>query len=141
MRAPRTTPSAAAHAAGAVVVGAAIAVDPGGWFPFGPTKWLAASVAVAAAVTVTAWEGGRPRLPRRFVAIGAALLAWTVLAAAFGRDPLYAWTGTPERHLGVLAWLLFAAAVGASFDRRSIGRWTRWCTAAAAWCGAYAVVE
>src|SRR5690606_20027788 len=47
-------------------------------------------------------------------------------AAALGRDGIYAWVGTPERHLGVLAWALAALAliVGQSLgdegDRRTV---------------------
>ncbi|MEJ7846321.1 MAG: hypothetical protein WKF93_11820, partial [Acidimicrobiales bacterium] len=32
-------------------------------------------------------------------------------AAAVGLDPLYGWTGTPERHLGALTWVLLVAAL------------------------------
>lgn len=39
-----------------------------------------------------------------------AFVGWTGLAAVAGVDPLYAWTGTPERHAGVVAWALCALA-------------------------------
>ena len=41
-----------------------------------------------------------------------------------GRDPLYAWIGTPERRFGVLTWALCALAmvVGSSLDPRRHGR-------------------
>ena len=40
-----------AHVAGAIVLGSAVAFDPGGWYPFGPTKWLVASTLIACAAT------------------------------------------------------------------------------------------
>lgn len=143
VRTPRARPSAAAHAAGAIVVGTTVALDPGGWYPFGPTKWFLVSVTVGVACCAALWEGHRVRLPRRVLLLWGSFLAWTMLAAALGRDPLYAWIGTPERRLGVLAWVLFAAccALGSTFAITSVVRWTRWATVAALWCGVYAVVE
>ena len=39
------------HLAGAVVLGSAVALDPGGWYPFGPAKWFVVSTLIAAAAT------------------------------------------------------------------------------------------
>ncbi len=65
------------------------------------------------------------------IAVSPSLAALTlvgalVLGALFGSDELYAWIGTPERHLGVLAWMLalLAFVVGQSLedgDRRFVG--------------------
>ena len=96
---------------------AMLAVDPWGWYPFGPLKWaLVSALGVAGAALVL-----RDRLLRvdRPVALAAlALVAWLALAAALGEDPLYAWIGTPERRFGVLTWALCALllAVGSSLD-------------------------
>ena len=132
-----------AHITGAIVLGSAVALDPGGWYPFGPAKWLVVSVTIAAAVTYALARGLRPRLPRWAWGLFAALLAWLVLAAALGRDPLYAWTGTPERHLGVLAWLLFGCcfALGSMLDASGVRVVMRWSVVAGLWCGGYAIVE
>jgi hypothetical protein len=92
---------------GALAPATFLAVDPAGWYPFGPVKWLAVSVlgfgGVAAVLAV------RPvSLPRPLGLAVVVWLGWLVVAAAVGLDPLYAWIGTPERHLGVLTWVLCA---------------------------------
>lgn len=102
-----------------------LAVDPWGWYPFGPVKWLAVSTLVPAGAALVL-----ARRPLRVAVLptGAALalVAWLAVAAALGRDGIYAWVGTPERHLGVLAWALAALAliVGQSLgdegDRRTV---------------------
>ena len=101
-----------------------LAVDPAGWYPFGPVKWLAVSVLVPAGAALVL-----ARRPLRVAVVptaaALALVGWLALAAALGRDPLYAWTGTPERHLGVLTWALctLALVVGQSLedgDRRTV---------------------
>jgi hypothetical protein len=131
------------HLAGAVVLGSAVALDPGGWYPFGPAKWFVVSTLIAGAATYALACGLRPRLPRWAWRQFAALLVWLVVAAALGRDPLYAWTGTPERHLGVLAWVLFGAcfAIGSMLDTSGVRVVMRWSVAATLWCGGYAIVE
>lgn len=103
----------AGAAVGVVVVAVVAAVDPAGLAPFGPARWAVATTGVAALAAVVL--GRRSRRPaRRPTALFAAFLAWACVAAAAGLDPLYAWTGTPERHAGVLAWALclVAFAVG-----------------------------
>jgi len=84
---------------------AVLVVDPFGWYPFGPAKF--------AAVSVTGFGGtalvlaSRPVRLRGRTAITLGLfLVWLALAALVGFDPVYAWTGTPERRLGVITWLL-----------------------------------
>jgi O-antigen ligase/Flp pilus assembly protein TadD len=95
----------------------AVAVDPAGWNPFGPAKWLAVSVLVPLGAALVQAHRPLRLVGGPIVAIGA-LAGAMALAAAFGVDPLYAWTGTPERHLGVLTWVLIAVAfvVGQSLD-------------------------
>ncbi len=93
---------------GALVPLAFLAVDPTGWFPFGPAKWLAVSLlgsAGAAAVLATR----RVSVPGPLLVAIAVWVVGVAAAAAVGHDPLYAWIGTPERHLGVATWLLCAA--------------------------------
>jgi hypothetical protein len=96
---------------------ALLALDPAGWFPFGPVKWLAVSTLVLGGSALVLAD--RPvRVHRTLLLAVGALLAWLAVAAAVGLDPVYAWTGTPERHLGVLTWALAALAlvVGGSLD-------------------------
>ena len=145
VRAPeRAEAGAVAHLAGAVVLGAVVAVDPDGWYPFGPAKWWVVSTAIVAAAAVAGRDravvGSLARSRRR----GPVLLVWLAVAAALGRDPLYAWIGTPERHLGWITWVLLALScwVGTALaERAALVRWTRWVVVAAAWCGVYVLVE
>ncbi|MEY2567104.1 MAG: hypothetical protein QOE35_1633 [Actinomycetota bacterium] len=119
-----------------------LVVDPGGLAPFGPAKWLAVSaLVVAGAATVL----GRPHppLPRRLVMAWGAFLLVAGGAAAFGVDRVYAWTGTPERHLGWLTWglcaLAFATARALRPDERSTVMWVA--VAACGLAGTWAVAE
>ncbi len=131
------------HAAGAVVVASVVAVDPGGWYPFTVAKFTA----VALALTWCWWEamrhpGGR-RLPRSLAVVWWVLLALLGIAALAGREPWYAWIGTPERSLGWLTWVGFAAAATAgarltAHDRRVL---VRWCVVAGVMVGVYGVIE
>ncbi len=92
-------------------------VDPAGWYPFGPVKWLAiTTIVLAGAAVVFARRPVRMAVAPTLAAI--ALVAALAVGALFGADGLYAWVGTPERHLGVLAWVLAALAfvVGQSLD-------------------------
>ncbi len=102
---------------GALAPLSVLAVDPAGWFPFGPGKWLVLSVLLpAGAAAVLA---AQPlRVPRALAVALAALVVAMGAAALVGLDPRYAWTGTPERHFGVLTWALaaLALAVGCSLD-------------------------
>jgi O-antigen ligase len=110
---PGPPPRAASERAGALgrvlavlVVGLAVAVDRDGWTPFGPARWLVATTLGAAAIALAARRTAQ-RVDRATAVAGVALVGWSALAAAFGVDPLLAWIGTPERHLGVLTWVLF----------------------------------
>jgi O-antigen ligase len=119
-----------------------LAMDPGGWSPFGPVKWLVISVLTLVTIALAAWSE-RIEIEPRLTLLWAGLVAVMGVAAIGGLDPLYAWTGTPERHLGVLTWLLIGAAFVA-------GQQLRWSDrnvlslgiAAAGWIvGGYAAVE
>ena len=89
----------------ALAVGVVAAVDPGGWFPFGPAKWLV--VSVLGCVALAAWftEGSIAKVSR-FERWALGLFALLLVVAGLGAlDGRYAWLGTPERHFGVLTWL------------------------------------
>ena len=96
---------------------AALITDPGGWYPFGPGKWLVVSTLIPLGSALVWWD--RPlRTAGRASLLGAALVAWMAVAALVGVDGTYAWIGTPERHFGVLTWALAALAlvVGQTLD-------------------------
>lgn len=123
----------------AVVAG----LDPSGWYPFGPAKWTAVTVTLGLVAAATWWHAP-VRVPRRPMLLWVALLGWLAIAAAFGADPWYAWIGTPERHLGVVGWVVFAAAflagsqLSTPADVRTLCRGV---VVAALFCGGYSVVE
>jgi O-antigen ligase/Flp pilus assembly protein TadD len=84
-------------------IAALCAVDPSGLAPFGPAKWALVPTLVLLGFAALAHEG---RLRLDGARALAAFVAWTAVCAAFGLDGLYAWTGTPERHFGVITWAL-----------------------------------
>lgn len=103
-----------------VILSAAFAVDPDGLRPFTSLRWLLVST-LTVLVALALRRSGRPHdasigLPSWFLAIGSALLISMVVAAALVGDQATAWLGHPQRHLGVLAWIVFgtAALVGAA---------------------------
>ncbi len=97
---------------GAVAPVSMLAVDPAGWFPFGPVKWLAVSTLVLAGAAAL-WSVTPLRVPRSLGLALLVLLAAMAAAAAVGEDPLYAWIGTPERRFGVVGWALCVLAMAA----------------------------
>lgn len=132
-----------ADLAGAVVLASVVAVDPRGWYPFVVAKFAAVSIAVVVAWWVAISDRGSV-LDRRVVVAFTGLLVVLSIAALVGRDPLYAWVGTPERHLGVVTWVLAGAALAtgsrlADIDR--LVRFSRWVVASGLVLGAYAYVE
>jgi O-antigen ligase len=79
--------------------------DPFGWAAFGPLKWAVVST-LALAASATMWLQPFEHHSMSTVAwIG--FLSWGAVCAATGLDPVYAWIGTPDRHLGWLTWLVF----------------------------------
>lgn len=129
----------AARIGAVVIVASTVAVDPWGATPFGPARWSVVTVGVLAVVALTRpWRLRSDRLVR----LWAALLAWLALATVLAVDPLHAWIGTPDRRLGLLAWLLSAAAFLAG-RRLGHGRVTLaigW-TIAAVVAGAWSLLE
>lgn len=109
--------------AGPVLLGALapftfLLVDPAGWYPFGPVKWAAVSVLGLGGVAVV-FATRRLVVPRSLAVAMVGWLGWLAVAAAVGLDPTFGWVGTPERHLGVVTWVLCALLLlaGASLRR------------------------
>jgi len=104
MGAERTTVAAAAW-----VLLAVLTVDPQGWYPFGPAKWLVVSTGVCALLASTLLARPLTVIPQLQILM-LALVGVLAVAAALGLDVRYAWIGTPERHFGFITWLLLAVA-------------------------------
>src|SRR3954468_2282217 len=76
------TPGPALVAA-ALVPLAVLVVDPAGWFPFGPVKWLVVSVLVPLGAALL-WRDRPVRVQRAATVASLALVAWLAVAAAAG---------------------------------------------------------
>lgn len=99
--------SARARRVSVVLVVAAVylAFDPWGWDSFRPFRWLL--VSAVAAVAIASVLHGTLVTDRRPTLAFAALVSWVTVSAVFAADPLHAWIGTPDRHMGLLTWVLF----------------------------------
>lgn len=111
----------------AVLPGALLAIDPAGWFPFGPARWWIVSTLGVLALAGVLLRADPLRIERRVVAAWAIVLTVLAVAAAWGVDGRYAWIGTPERRLGWATWLLFAVMhlVGRNLDPAAVRRGLR----------------
>lgn len=99
-----------------------LAFDPAGWTPFGPLKWMIFTAGTVAALAALSTR--EIRIERTTLWAWAVLLAWLMVVASIGVDPLHGWLGTPERHLGVIAWILFAGCfvLGQGADAIAVAR-------------------
>ena len=127
---------------GAAVVAVSVVFDPWGLAPFGPIKW-AAFTALALAGTAAVLSGQAVSFHGPSLAGWGAFLAWGAVVSLFAVDPFHTWFGTPQRRLGWVAWVLFAAlylvgqGVGADARRPLLVAGV----VALAVTGGYAVVE
>jgi O-antigen ligase/Tfp pilus assembly protein PilF len=106
---PRSRPPASAWALAALVVASVAVFDPAGWAAFGPVKWAAVTTLTLLAAALLAFQGPFP-IHRGSAFAWAAFLAWGVAVSLAALDPLSSWIGTPDRRLGLVAWVLFAVA-------------------------------
>jgi O-antigen ligase len=102
--------SIGARLLGVLPVASVLVADPAGLAPFGPAKWLAVSSIAAAGVGAVLLRTSSGRADRQTSRWWLALLASLTLGAVFGGDVPTAILGHPVRHLGLLTWVLFAAA-------------------------------
>lgn len=123
-------------------IAAVVAADPAGWNPFGPAKWAAVSTTVAV-LALDLVRRRRWRVPTVAAVLWIVLLGLAVASALGAVDGWYAWVGTPERHFGVLTWVLLAVCFvgGAQLDGGHLIWIGRGSAVAAVWLGAYASVE
>lgn len=124
----------------ALPVAAVVAIDPSGLAPFGPIKWALVPALVLAGIALLLRDG-RLRIGRGWAL--PAFVGWTAVTAGVGLDGLYAWTGTPERHLGVIAWVLVLLAWwgGRSLDGAARQRVFASCATVAGVIGLWAGAE
>lgn len=129
-------------ALGALVVGTVVAADPSGWAPFGPAKWLVVSTLGALGVGLALWRRGSAAHRWSWWA-WAALVALLTLAALVNDDVPTALLGHPDRHLGVLTWLLLWAlfVAGQRLDAASATTVVSATVVAALVLGGWSVVE
>ena len=112
---------------GALLVGAVMVVDPAGLAPYGPARWMVISTVgfLGAGLAVHA---GRVAIERRFARLWAVLVVFILLGAVFGDDVRVALVGHPDRHFGLMTWVLLVAMFYAGLqldtpgDRRIIAR-------------------
>ena len=96
-----------AWALAALIVGTTIAVDPGGLVPTGPLRWTA--ITVTTGVTLGFVVLRPVAIPKALTGLWLALIGVLAIATLKAVDPLSAWIGTPDRRLGLLAWITFPA--------------------------------
>lgn len=132
--------------AAGISIASILVIDPGGLSPFGPAKWAAVSCLVLALFATVVFDLRQRRLryqPSLLLALWGAFILVAGISAMFGLDPLYTWLGTPERHLGVLAWVLCAAAfvAGGLLNHREVHRVAHVSAVVAGIVGMWAVAE
>lgn len=100
-------------------VAALVAMDPWGWDRFGPFHWALLSVlslvAIARTLAGASSSGAATTRIDPLLWIGwGVLLGGLTLSTALSDDRWHAVVGTPDRHLGLVTWLIFFGIFGAS---------------------------
>jgi O-antigen ligase len=139
---PAARADGAAWSIAALVLGAVIAVDPAGLVPTGPLRWTVVTVTTGCALVALV---RRPvAIPKSITALWAALIGVLAIATFDAVDPLSAWIGTPDRRLGLLAWITFPALFlcgNACSSRAATRRIAHAATLGALVVGAWSVAE
>jgi O-antigen ligase/Flp pilus assembly protein TadD len=120
-----------------------LAVDPEGYAPFGPAKYLVVAACALVGVVAVIVGPGVARCDRWPACVWAGLLVWLSIAATVGVDRFHGWIGLPERRLGVVAFTLFAACFVIAQSLRVADRRAIVLSAVVAGCivGMWAVLE
>lgn len=108
----------AAWSLSAVIIGT-VAVDPFGFAPFGPMKWVIVTTAAFGALWLAIANKLQVHRPSLWAWL--AFLAWGLLVSVLALDPVHTWIGTPDRRLGVVTIAGFMAAFLAAQGLRSRG--------------------
>jgi O-antigen ligase len=95
-----------------------VAVDPAGWYPFGPLRWCVVSVGVLALFALVLRRPLRIVPPIQWLSL--ATIVTIGVAALVNGATRSSWFGTDDRHLGLVFWCLAATALlaGQSLVRR-----------------------
>jgi O-antigen ligase len=96
-----------AWALAVLIVGTMIAIDPAGLVPTGPLRWTV--ITVTTGVTLGFVALSPVAIPKALTGLWLALIGVLAIATVKAVDPLSAWIGTPDRRLGLLAWITFPA--------------------------------
>jgi O-antigen ligase len=130
-----------AVAFGALAVGSVVALDPAGLAPFGPARWWVVSTAALVLATLSLRHGST-RCHRRSWWAWVALLGLLTTSALINGDVAVALLGHPDRHLGVVTWmLLFTMFCGGQQLADHASSLARACLVAAAAIGVYSLWE
>ncbi len=117
-------PAPAAWVLSALIVGT-VAVDPFGFAPFGPIKWLLVTACAFGAL----WLGIAAKLQVHRSSLWGwiTFLIWGAVVSLPALDPVHTWIGTPDRRLGLVTVGGFAAAYWAaqSLRQHDVGLFSR----------------
>ncbi len=102
----------------ALIIGT-VAVDPFGFAPFGPIKWVIVTTAGFGALWMAV--AAKLQVHRPSLWGWLAFLTWGVLVSVLALDPVHTWIGTPDRRLGLVTVAGFMAAYLAAQSLRSRG--------------------
>lgn len=102
-----SSPRAIGYGLATLVVLVLAGFDPAGWAPFGPVKWAVLTTLAFGLATLVA-AGRSVTLHVGSAMAWTLFLSWGMVASLAALDPLHTWIGTPDRHLGLVAWLCFA---------------------------------
>lgn len=124
----------------ALVLVSILGINPLGWDPFGPLRWMAISTLALVAFGL-ATKRTLFKIERVSSVLWSGLLGVMLLSSLVGLDPLYAFTGTPDRHLGLFSWVLFAGVFIVGQQLVDLVSLQRGVTAAAFGLGLYTIAE
>ncbi len=130
---------------GLLISAALLAVDPWGWDHFGPLRWALVSTLGFTAIAISLGSGDmRLRPLPRWAVLGWAIAGFGLtVSTALSVDRWHALIGTPDRHLGLAAWMMFAGlfATASMYPQTATPTVQRAMAISTALCGLYTVLE